>query len=142
MRGLRLRFEAGARTARHRLDWHDPLYVLATDYPQSDERKLGTDLQVSINGVALGAVRLPDDPADARGVLSLHLHEHFEFASYGFLTTLEADAAAAQRILNASQGGQLVVRFEVPRTGTRGGLNLYGARMGAYPVDPTVLLDL
>ena len=34
------------------------------------------------------------------------------------------------------------VRFEVPRTGRMGGLNLYGARMGAFPVDPTLFIDL
>jgi hypothetical protein len=36
----------------------------------------------------------------------------------------------------------VVVRFEVPRSGVRGGLNLYGARMGAYPVDPTLFVDM
>ena len=41
-----------------------------------------------------------------------------------------------------------MVRFEVPgsrreRTaGAQGGLNLYGARMGAYPLDPTLFLDV
>jgi hypothetical protein len=36
------------------------------------------------------------------------------------------------------------VRFEVPRWpgALRSGLSLYGARMGAYPLDPTLFLDL
>ncbi|MGH2351229.1 MAG: glycoside hydrolase family 2 TIM barrel-domain containing protein, partial [Chloroflexota bacterium] len=140
--GLRLRFEAAARTARRRIGWKDPLHVLATDYPQTEALKLPTDLVVSVNNIALGTVRLPDDPADARGVLTIHLHEPFEFASYGYLTTLRADAATARRILDAATEDMLIVRFEVPRSGTRGGLNLYGARMGAYPFDPTLFLDV
>ncbi len=142
VRGLRLRFEAGARTARNRIGWKDPQRVLMTDYPQTEELKLPTDLVVSVNAISLGRVRLPDDPADARGVLSAHLHPHWEYASYGYLTTLDADAATARRIIAAAQGGLLRVRFEVPRTGIRGGLNLYGARMGTYPLDPTVFIDL
>ena len=104
-------------------------------------RKRPAHLEVSINGVPLGETTLPDDPADARGVLSLHLERQWEYASYGFLTTLEADGAAAQRMLRAAQDGTLVVRFEVPRTSRSSGLNLYGARMGAYPVPPTLFLD-
>jgi hypothetical protein len=74
-------------------------------------------------------------------VLSLHLQKNFEFGSYGFLTTLQADAGTAQRVL-AAPNRRVVVRFEVPRSGVRGGLNLYGARMGAYPVDPTLFVDM
>ncbi|MBI3972742.1 MAG: hypothetical protein HY332_15815 [Chloroflexi bacterium] len=141
VRRLRLRFEAGARTARNRIGWKDPLYVLGSDYPQTERIKLPTDVTVSVNGVVLGTVRLPDDPADAHGVLSAHLSEHWETCSYGYPTTLAADASTVRSVLESAQDGQLVVRFEVPRGGVVGGLNLYGARMGAYPVDPTVFLD-
>jgi hypothetical protein len=43
-----------------------------------------------------------------------------------------------------SPAGYLTVRFEVPRQPDTvpGGLSLYGARMGAYPVAPTLFLDL
>jgi hypothetical protein len=142
VKGLRLRFEAGARTARSRIGWKDPNHVLMTDYPQTEERKLPTDLVVSINGTPIGQTRLPDDPADAHGVLSAHLSEHWEPSSYGFLTTFEVQEAAAREIIQAARDGQLVIRFQVPRTGRRGGLNLYGARMGAYPLDPTLFVDL
>jgi hypothetical protein len=140
--GLRLVFEAGARTARNRIGWKQIGPPSDRSYPQTEKRKLASDLVVTVNGVRLGAARLPDDPADARGVLSAHLNENFEYASYGFLTTFEADAETAQRILTASANGELTLRFEVPRTGRAGGLNLYGARMGAFPVDPTLFLDM
>jgi hypothetical protein len=137
---LRLRFEAGARTARSRIGWPDPAYIKSTDYPQTEARKRPTRLVVSINGVPLGDVTLPDDPADARGVLSFQAQGNWEFGSYGYLTTFEAGAAQAQRILQAG-GRALVVRFEIPRGAGAGGLNLYGARAGAFPLNPTLLLD-
>jgi hypothetical protein len=98
-------------------------------------------LTVSVNGVRLGETTLADDPADAAGVLSLHLNEDFECASYGELISLEADADQTAQILDAVRDGALTVRFEVPRDGVRGGLNLYGDRMGATPVAPTLFLD-
>lgn len=138
---LRLRFEASARTSRNRISWKDPVHTSLFDYPQTEAQKIPSAVVVSINGIRLGIVQLPDDPADARGVLSAYLSDTWEYASYGFLTTLHADATLTRRILAASRQGKLMIRFEVPRDGFVGGLNLYGARMGAYPVDPTVFLD-
>jgi hypothetical protein len=140
--GMRLVFEGAARTASGRLGWVRPWQAADTNYPQTEAHKLSTTVAVCINGIELGTTRLPDDPADARGVLSAHLNENFEYASHGFLTTLEADADTAHRILEASSNRELVVRFEVPRSGRSGGLNLYGARMGAFPIDPTLFLDV
>ena len=48
----------------------------------------------------------------------------------------------AAKVLAAAKDGEIAVRFEAPRSGRAGGLNLYGARMGAFPVDPTLFLDL
>ncbi len=142
VQGMRLLFEAGARTASSRLGWRRVGQNPTLNYPQTETRALPSDVAVSINGVPLGTTRLADDPADARGVLSAHLNENFEYASYGFLTALEADAETSRRILAAAQDGELTICFEVPRTGKAGGLNLYGARMGAFPLDPTLFLDL
>lgn len=139
--GLRVRFEAGARTARSRVGWHDPLHELGTDYPQTETYKLPSQVTVSVNGVRAGEAPLPDDPADARGVLSAHNSTDWEFASYGFLVELAADGETARRMLADAKDGHLAVRFEVPRATPRGGLNLYGARLGAYPIDPMLLIE-
>jgi hypothetical protein len=148
VRRLRLRAEMSARTAHNRIDWKDPPHLTRGDYPQTEARKIPSEVMVWANGVRLGRVHLPDDPADARGVLSLHYSENWEPASYGYLHTLEADEATTRRIFEAAQSGapgvqagRLLIRFEVPRGGVAGGINLYGARMGAYPVDPMVFLD-
>jgi hypothetical protein len=139
--GLRLRCELAARTARSRVGWHDPRYELSTDYPQTERYKLPSEVVISVNGIPLGKVHLPDDPADAAGVLSAHNSPEWEFASYGFLTELAADTTKLRQIVDAARDNRLVVRFEVPRTGVRGGLNLYGARLGAYPIDPMLVLE-
>ncbi len=140
--GLTLRFEAGARTARQRIGWKAPLHIYTTDYPQTEEQKLPTDLVVSMNGIEVGATRLPDDPADARGILSAHLSSHWENASYGFLQTFKVDGETTRRVLEAGSDGAVTIRFEVPSSGVRGGLSLYGARMGAHPVDPMLFLEV
>lgn len=142
VKGVRLLFEAGARSAQARLGWKRTWRTLGTSYPQTEALKLPADLTVSLNGIAIGTVHLPDDPADARGVLSAHLHENFEYASYGFLIDLQVEKDTVQRILAARPEDDIMVRFEVPRTGKSTGLNLYGARAGAYPLDPTLLLEL
>lgn len=138
LRQLRLRFEAGARTSGLRIDWPQRTYGL--NYPQTDaERKFPSDVTVSINDVVVGQVQLPDDPADARGVLSHH--NGVDPGSYGFLTELVVDGTTLQQIL--SNRTTLHIRFTVAgEGGYAGGLALYGERLGGYPLEPTILLLL
>jgi hypothetical protein len=140
--GLQLLFEGAARTASSRLGWKRVGQPSDRSYPQTEARKLPSSLVVTLNGIRLGTTLLPDDPADARGILSVHLCEHFEYASHGFLTRMQADAETVRRVLAGARNGELTLRFEVPRSGRMGGFNLYGARMGAYPVDPTLLVEV
>ena len=136
LQSARLCFEAGARTSQLRIDWPERTYGF--NYPQTEtNRKVPTELSVSLNGVTIGQVTLPDDPADARGVLS---HHHgIDPGSYGFLTELVVDGSTLQQALQGQS--QLRVRFTV--TGENlfpGGISLYGARTGSLPVEPTILL--
>ena len=133
---LRLRFEAGARTSGMRIDWPQRTYGL--NYPQTDaDRKLPSDVTLSINEVVVGQVQLPDDPADARGVLSHH--NGVDPGSYGFLTDLVVDGALLQQALAGQKS--LRLRFTVAgEGGYPGGLALYGERLGGYPLDPTIFL--
>lgn len=138
---VRARFEASARTAKERVDWRDPAFMPPGDFPQSEERRLPSEVSVLVEGVPLGAALLPDEPADARGVLSAHLSPDWEPSSYGYLTDLEARGEEARAIAERARRGAIRVRFEV-RAGERcGGLSLFGERMGAYPLAPTLLLE-
>ena len=136
IKSIRLRFEAAARTSGLRIDW--PQRTYGFNYPQTDaERKLPSDITVSINEVVVGQVQLPDDPADARGVLSHH--NGVDPGSYGFLTDVVVDSAAVQQVLAGQQS--LRLRFTVAgEGGYPGGFALYGERLGSYPFDPTILL--
>jgi len=61
-----------------------------------------------------------------------------EAGSYGDLLKVPLSAEA---IASAAKTGYVTVRLEVSQT-LPGGLAIYGAQFGRYPVDPTVLFVL
>ncbi|MGQ9518738.1 MAG: glycoside hydrolase family 2 protein [Candidatus Fervidibacter sp.] len=138
---LTLICEIAAKAGREKIDWVER--VNPQDYPQTDVKKFPTTVEVSINGVRIATWHLPDDPADARGVLS-----HWrgvERGSYGYLMRAEIrlDTPEGVAIVNRlRETGRLGIRFAVPWNAVhRGGLAIYGDTMGCYPVEPTVLLS-
>jgi len=108
-------------------------------YPMTDEARLPSAVTVRVNGVVAGRYELPDDPADHRGILSWHAQlkdrRLREAGSYGYLLEVPIPRAALER---AATDGTLRIRLEVDEA-LPGGLALYGARFGRYPVDPTVV---
>jgi hypothetical protein len=111
-------------------------------YPMTGERQFPSAVSVWVNGVAAGRKELDDDPADSRGILSWHsqLRDKFlrEAGSYGQLLRVAVPPAALDA---GAKTGSLVVRLEVSDA-LPGGLAIYGARFGRYPVDPTVAFAL
>jgi hypothetical protein len=108
-------------------------------YPMTDQVRFPSAVTVRVNGVVAGRRELPDDPADHRGILSWHAQlkdrRLREAGSYGYLLEVAIPRAALER---AAAEGAVVIRLEVDEA-LPGGLALYGARFGRYPVDPTVL---
>ncbi|MBM3471685.1 MAG: hypothetical protein FJX75_00250 [Armatimonadetes bacterium] len=101
---------------------------------QTDAETWPSRVRVSLAGVELGLVDLPDHPADSRGVLS----HHYGFAGrYGELVTLRVPAERVGEALDALRGGA-ELRFEVD-TDLPGGLSVYGSRSGRYPTGPYLL---
>jgi hypothetical protein len=86
-----------------------------------------------------GKVELTDDPADSRGILSWHAQPHdghlHEAGSYGQLLRIPIPREA---IADAERAGAVIVRMEVSDA-LPGGLAIYGAKFGRYPVEPTVV---
>jgi hypothetical protein len=122
---------------------HDP-GLNPNAYPMTDGARHPSAVRVRVNGLALGAFDLPDDPADHRGLLSWHAQKReakprlSEAGSYGYrvgaaLTDAALRAAAAQ--------GEIVLRFEVDAS-LPGGLAVYGEESGRYPLDPSVVISL
>ena len=108
-------------------------------YPMTDEVRFPSAVTVRVNGVVAGRYELPDDPADHRGILSWHAQlkdkKLREAGSYGYLVEVPIPRPALEK---AAADGALQIRLEVDDA-LPGGLAIYGARFGRYPVDPTVV---
>jgi len=121
--------------------FHDPSRN-PNSYPMTGTTPFPSAVIVRVNGLPAGRWELPDDPADSRGILSWHAQPHdghlYEAGSYGELLRVPLPAAA---LADAARTGEIVIRLEVSDA-LPGGLAIYGARFGRYPLDPTILFVL
>ena len=111
-------------------------------YPMTGATPFSSAVTVSINGKAAGLHELADDPADHRGILSWQAQKRDKFlreaGSYGQLLRVTVPASALDE---GARTGTMVVRMEV-NDALPGGLAIYGAHFGRYPVDPSVVFVL
>lgn len=111
-------------------------------YPMTSATPFPSAVSVFVNGRIAGRLELADDPADSRGILSWHAQPHdghlYEAGSYGQLLRVPLSAEA---IIDAARTGEFIIRMEVAAA-LPGGLAIYSARFGRYPLDPTVLFVL
>ncbi len=99
---------------------------------QTEPEKYPSDVTIAVNDSEIETVRIPDCPADARGVLS-YINGHPGI--YGYLHNVKIDPSS---LLNAET---LTVRYEVKADAeAKGGFALYGARIGRYPTGPHLLI--
>jgi len=122
-------------------------------YPQTDEKTHSSLVKITANDQIIGEVELPDDPADHRGILSWMNQEPGwewgsedrskpwlldEAGSYGYLVEAELDETSKN---SALETGKVTIRLYVDEsTENRGGLSVYGAESGMYPMDLTLLI--
>ncbi len=108
-------------------------------YPMTDEETFPSSMTVYVNGIVAGTVELADDPADHRGILSWYAQPRDrrlrEAGSYGYLVNVALPRSAVEA---AAASGRIVLRLVVPDS-LPGGLAIYGARFGRYPLDPTIV---
>ena len=101
---------------------------------QTEPEKHPSDVTISVNGVEIETIHIPDCPADARGVLS---YIHGQPGTYGYLYKVKIDPS----LVFESEGDALTIRYEVKADAAAiGGFALYGARMGRYPTGPHLLI--
>ena len=114
----------------------------SNSYPMTSVYKYPSAITVRVNGSVAGRASLSDDPADSRGILSWNAqpydHTLHEAGSYGELVRVPVSAAA---LSESARTGFVVVRLEVSAA-LPGGLAIYGARFGRYPIDPSVVFVL
>ncbi|MCB9320097.1 MAG: glycoside hydrolase family 2 [Lewinellaceae bacterium] len=110
----------------------------ANAYPMTDETMYPGEVRVKINGVAAGSMKLPDDPADHRGVLSWHHQlrdlKLREAGSYGYYLRVPVSKSTLRR---AMKSGYLDVRLEAPGNA---GLAIYGSEFGRYMLNPGIVV--
>ncbi|MCC7053251.1 MAG: hypothetical protein IT355_08265 [Gemmatimonadaceae bacterium] len=111
-------------------------------YPQTSAHKHPSAVTVRVNGTVAGQRELSDDPADSRGILSWHAQPFdrtlSEAGSYGELLRMPLSAA---QLADAAATGAFTIRMDVSDA-LPGGLAIYGAKFGRYPIDPTILFVL
>ncbi len=114
----------------------------SNSYPMTSATPFPSAVAVRVNGHLAGHFELADDPADSRGILSWQAQPHdgrlHEAGSYGQLLRV---AIPPEAIAESAATGEVIVRLEVSDA-LPGGLAIYGARFGRYPLDPTVLFVL
>ncbi|MCY3659521.1 MAG: hypothetical protein OXG36_10940 [Caldilineaceae bacterium] len=137
--GLEFLCELGSRASgMEKLSW--PPRNWRSHSPQTmQDRQFPTTVDVYLQDVKVDTWELSDDPADARGVLSHH--RGMEPGSHGYLqrVSVRGERLAA---LNFEPGtSDLDLRLDSTGTGSPRGFSVYGARAGAWPLGPTILID-
>jgi hypothetical protein len=107
------------------------------DYPQTQQRKYLGKVSVRLLDRKLWQFELPDDPADARGVLSHQARYHH--GSYGYLVRKKADLTRHVPLREALRSKPLFPL--VFRADDGHGLSIYSERLGRYPIDPTLMIE-
>ena len=108
------------------------------DTPQTDDDIFPTTLQIFLNGIEVYDAFVRNHPHDARGALS---YLRGGLGAYGYLAHAFAENDLLQQIARHTLDDHLRLRLAVPWTAlAQGGLTVYGAECGRYPVGPTVII--
>ncbi|MGN6552533.1 MAG: glycoside hydrolase family 2 protein [Verrucomicrobiota bacterium] len=109
------------------------------DSPQTDANIYPTTLRMTLNGVRVYEGVLRNHPHDSRGVLS---YLRGGVGAYGYLVHAFAEHNLLQQIAAEASDGFLRLRCAVPDDAlVAGGLTIYGAECGRFPVAPTVIIE-
>ncbi len=110
-----------------------------SDAPQTDGDIFPTTLEIQLNDVPLHHSLLRNHPHDSRGALS---YLRGGAGAYGYLIQAVAEGKLLRAVQARGAGDELRLRCGVPtRAEVQGGLTVYGAECGRYPVGPTILVD-
>jgi hypothetical protein len=109
------------------------------DTPQTDEDIFPTTLRMALNDVRVYEATVRNHPHDARGVLS---YLRGGVGAYGYPAYAIAEGELLHEVIKSTQNDSLRLRCSVPKEAiARGGLTIYGAECGRFPVCPTVIVE-
>lgn len=110
-------------------------------------RERASDLTVSVNGVEVDTVYLPDNPRDIRGTLTLdkfiYANKANSAGDFGYLVNLNVSAEQLSAIkATLADSNEIKVTYEVKEdAANRNGLRIYASTYGRYAVNPTLILN-
>ncbi len=109
------------------------------DTPQTDSHRFPTRFELLINDVPVHRSILPDHPHDTRGALS---YLRGGRGAYGYLVRTALEGALLHQVADAAGDQPWRFRCGVPdREGPPGGLAVYDADCGRYPIGPTLVVE-
>lgn len=144
LKGMRVLAEASSYKTQIGTDKF--LSSFSSQWGQTAEgRERASDLTVSINGVEVDTVYLPDNPRDMRGTLTLNSPYNGQTSAgdFGYLVNLNISDEKLEEIKAAMGEGQaLNVTYEVKEDAeNQNGLRIYTSTYGRYAVNPTLILN-
>ncbi len=109
------------------------------DTPQTDDELYPTTFHMLLNQVPVHEAVLRNHPHDSRGMLT---YLRGGRGAYGYLAHALAENELLASIVQNSTNGSLRLRCGVPKEAlAQGGLTIYGAECGRYPVCPTIIIE-
>jgi hypothetical protein len=110
--------------------------------PQTSAHKHPTTFELLINDLRVHREILPDHPHDTRGALSYLRDPKGGRGAYGYLMRATIEDALLARVAESTSDGALRFRCAVPfDANPAGGLTVYGADTGRFPIGPTVVIE-
>lgn len=118
----------------------------SSEFSQTAEgRAVASDMTVSVNGVEIDTVYLPDNPRDMRGTLSLNAPYNGATSAgdFGYLVNLSVSREKLAEI-KAAMGESKVMKVTYAvkaDAANQNGLRIYNSVYGRYAVNPTIILN-
>ncbi len=144
LKGMRVLAEASSYKSQLGTDKN--LSSFSSEWGQTAEgRERPSDLTVSVNGVELDTVYLPDNPRDMRGTLSLNRPNNGNTSAgdFGYLINISVTDDKLQQIKEAMGEDRMIsVTYQVKENAKHNnGFRIYAAEYGRYAVNPTLILN-
>lgn len=144
LNGMKIIAEASSYKGMTGTDKNHSSY--SSEFSQTAEgRAVASDMTVSVNGVEIDTVYLPDNPRDMRGTLSLNAPYNGATSAgdFGYLVNLSVSREKLAEI-KAAMGENKVMKVTYAvkaDAANQNGLRIYNSVYGRYAVNPTIILN-
>ena len=144
LKGMRVLAEASSYKGVMGTDKNLSSY--SSQYGQTAEgRERASDMTVSVNGVEVDTVYLPDNPRDMRGTLTLNSPNNGQTSAgdFGYLVNLNISDEQLEAIkATLDESREITVTYQVKEDAqNQNGLRIYSSTYGRYAVNPTLILN-